>query len=138
MRTIEDLLKTPRLLLLKTGLDGGWAEAHLMSNQKHTAFVVFSNGGGWDHVSVSYRNRCPTWDEMCEVKKMFFYPEEICVEYHPPESEYVNQHQYCLHLWRYQREGMPMPPAWMVGTKRGQTMSQARSEAMKALETMDD
>ena len=22
------------------------------------------------------------------------------VQYHPPKSEYVNNHKYCLHLWR--------------------------------------
>lgn len=38
--------------------------------------VVASNGGGWEHVSVSpaSRNRtiAPTWEEMCEIKRMFF------------------------------------------------------------------
>lgn len=79
-------------------------------------FVVASNGGGWDHVSVSPRNakRCPTWDEMCEIRKMFFEPEETIIEYHPPESDYINIHPYCLHLWRPQTENVPMPPKWMV------------------------
>src|SRR5262245_54586743 len=28
----------------------------------------------WDHVSVSLSHRCPTWDEMCWVKDLFFLP----------------------------------------------------------------
>jgi hypothetical protein len=31
--------------------------------------IVFSNGEGWEHVSVSVRDRCPTWDEMEDVKR---------------------------------------------------------------------
>lgn len=58
--------------------------------------------GVWEHISVRPKNqkRCPTWDEMCAIKKMFFQPEEECVEFHPKESEYVNRSEYCLHIWR--------------------------------------
>lgn len=34
--------------------------------------VVVSDGDDWDHVSVSLQNRCPTWDEMCWIKAIFF------------------------------------------------------------------
>ena len=30
-------------------------------------------------------------------------------------SEYVNNHNYCLHLWRNQNEQIKMPPSLMVG-----------------------
>lgn len=50
-------------------------------------FVIASNGGGWEHVSVSpfskKRTTCPTWEEMCIVKDMFFEPEELVVQYPP-------------------------------------------------------
>lgn len=72
--------------------------------------VVFSNGGGWDHVSVSLEKRCPTWGEMCYVKELFFSEEELVVQYHPAKSNYVNVHPYCLHLWRPQNEQLPQPP----------------------------
>lgn len=78
--------------------------------------VIASDGGGWDHVSVTTRNgnRCPTWEEMCAIKDMFFYPEECVVQYHPAKSEYVNIHEHCLHLWRPQRKSVPMPPIEFV------------------------
>lgn len=79
--------------------------------------VIASNGGGWEHVSVSKRNRTPTWDEMCMVKDMFFGAEETVVQYHPPKSDYVNQHPYCLHLWRPTEQAVPRPPAIFVGIK---------------------
>lgn len=81
--------------------------------------VIASNGGGWEHVSVSpwsdSRKACPTWDEMCEIKDMFFDPDERVVQYHPPKSEYINMHPYCLHLWRPTTVEMPFPPSIFVG-----------------------
>ena len=80
---------------------------------------IASTGGGWDHVSVSpgspSRKKCPTWDEMCAIKAMFFEPEEVAVEYHPAESEYVNNHPYCLHIWRPNNGAtLPTPPKLFV------------------------
>lgn len=80
-------------------------------------FVVASDGGGWDHVSVSPCNqkRCPTWEEMCAIKDMFFEPEECAVQYHPPKSEYVNNHPFCLHLWRPNKGAdITIPPKLFV------------------------
>lgn len=80
------------------------------------ACIIFSDGGNWDHVSVTVdAERCPTWEEMCEVKDLFFWPAECVVQYHPPKSEYRNYHPYCLHLWRPQKKEIPRPPAIFVG-----------------------
>lgn len=126
MKTLEEIAKTPRVMIESTGDDGGIARVLLYSGKKiRLAAVVFSWGGGWDHVSVSMKNQCPTWEEMCEVKQMFFRPEETTWEYHPSELEYVNNHPFCLHMWRLQQPGMPMPPTWMIGSKKGQTMAKA-------------
>lgn len=58
-----------------------------------------SDGRRWIHVSASHRNRPPTWEKMCEVKRLFIGPDRRAIQIHPPESEYVNLHPYCLHLW---------------------------------------
>lgn len=80
-------------------------------------YVIASNGMGWEHVSVSRRDRCPTWEEMCAVKAAFWSPDDCVVQYHPPESDYVNNHSYCLHLWRPTDAVIPRPPSIMVGVK---------------------
>lgn len=56
----------------------------------------------WEHISVTPKNqkRCPTWEEMASIKDMFFEPEEEAVQFHPKHSKYVNQNEYCLHIWR--------------------------------------
>ena len=76
--------------------------------------VIASSGEGWDHVSVSLPNRCPNWLEMSYIKNLFFKSDEWAVEYHPPKSENINVHQYCLHLWRCQNQNFPIPPKEFV------------------------
>lgn len=81
--------------------------------------VMVSDGAGWnlpgphwEHASVSCPGRgdVPTWEEMCWVKDQLWYPEACVVQYHPPESQYVNDHPYVLHLWRCPGQPFPMPP----------------------------
>src|SRR5580704_1213607 len=47
---------------------------------------------GWEHVSISTARRTPNWQEMCFVKALFWEPEETVIQFHPPESSYVNNH----------------------------------------------
>lgn len=72
---------------------------------------------GWEHVSVSAKDRCPSWPEMCWVKDLFWDKTEMAVQYHPPESEYVDFHPHCLHMWKPIGMTIPMPPTLLVGPK---------------------
>jgi len=76
--------------------------------------VIAARGLGWEHVSVSLQYRCPTWAEMSAIKRLFWNDDETAVQYHPAESEYVNQHPYCLHLWRPLDAELPTPAKVMV------------------------
>lgn len=75
---------------------------------------IASWGGQWDHVSVSREDRTPRWEEMAAIKDAFFLPEECAIQYHPPQSDYVNIHNYCLHIWRPQGDSFPVPPLEFV------------------------
>lgn len=84
--------------------------------------VIASGGYGWEHVSVILLNEkkhsaeiMPSWDDMCFLKDLFWDDTDCVVQYHPPASEYVNNHKWCLHLWRPTVEQMPMPNKLMVG-----------------------
>lgn len=103
---------------------GSWGDAyngvfdipiktHLSGHLK----VIASSDAGWDHVSASLPDRCPTWDEMGMLKDLFFSSYELVIQYHPPKANYVNHHPYTLHLWRPQKADIPLPPTWMVGPK---------------------
>lgn len=76
--------------------------------------VICGVGEGWDHVSVSIKGRCPTWDELNWIRKLFFLPHETVVQFHPPEAEYVNYHKNTLHLWRSHSQQYELPPKWMI------------------------
>ena len=104
-----------------------WIPAKLPAGPLRLACVA-SDGAGWEflgypppaweHVSVSTAVRCPTWEEMCLVKDLFWDPEDAVVQLHPPRSEWVNYHPYTLHLWRPIGVVLPRPPAATVGPRR--------------------
>lgn len=101
--------------LATSGLN--WADAEMVG-------VVEIGSLPWEHVSVSLQPpgmiRCPTWEEMCHVKSLFWEPEQAVVQIHPPESEYVNESRFCLHLWRPVGIELPRPPSICVGMKPGE------------------
>lgn len=90
---------------------------HLMGSTYHAEIetkrwrgsVVFGfNENNWEHVSVSpYKGKLPTWDDMCEIKDMFWDDEEVVIQIHPKKSEYVNILDNCLHLWRHREIELP-------------------------------
>ena len=86
----------------------GWEEQNLM-------------GPRWEHVSVhaydGNRTLTPRWDEMCYVKNIFWDEEDTVIQFHPPKSEYVNNHNNVLHLWRCIDIVIPLPPSITVGIK---------------------
>lgn len=74
-------------------------EVKLRHGAKGSVFVGY-NEDGFDHVSFSpFSGKTPSWDEMCEIKDIFWRDEEVAVEVHPPKSQYVNIKDNCLHLW---------------------------------------
>lgn len=82
--------------------------------------VIATNGTwdgcqGWDHVSVSTRNRPPNWDEMSFIKDLFWRADETVVQFHPKRSEYVNNHPHCLHMWKKVSVDHELPPAILTG-----------------------
>lgn len=124
LRKVQKMaFKVPEKYRVKTGAfasdesygNCGAFQVHLQNSQQ--ALVIASDAFGWEHVSVSRTDRCPTWDEMCQVKRMFWDESDCVLQYHPPKNHYVNNHPYCLHLWRPVGLKIPMPPSIMVGVK---------------------
>jgi hypothetical protein len=77
-------------------------------------------------VSVSTKTRCPFWKEMCFVKDLFWDAEEPVMQLHPAKSTWVNNHNYCLHLWRPTGEELPLPPE--IAVDRLVAVQMARDE----------
>ena len=80
-----------------------------------TLTVFVSDGLGWEHVSVSTQKRTPRWEEMDYIKRLFWDDEEMVMQLHPPRSLWVNNHPYCLHLWKPMGIDIPSPSQILVG-----------------------
>ncbi len=76
--------------------------------------IIASRDKEWEHVSISCKNRCPNWEEMHHFKEMFFHDDECVMQLHPKKEDYVNNHPYCLHLWRPVQDVIPIPPKILV------------------------
>lgn len=114
MKKISEILSNDLVTkTVATGEDGAAFDVRIDHRQWE---VIASNGGGWDHVSIVplHHKRMPDWSVMSQLKDLCFYEDETAVEYHPKNSDYVNTHKQCLHIWRPQKEKMPVPPKEFV------------------------
>ena len=88
--------------------------------KSRTLHVFASDGIGWEHVSVSVRIgkgdevQTPFWDEMQYLKGIFWDAEDVVMQLHPAESDYVNVAENVLHLWRPVGTEIPLPPVEMA------------------------
>lgn len=118
---IEQFRNTKGPMASSEGDDFG---AFYIPHGKAQLIIIASSGSEeipWEHVSLRARDykgeRCPTWDEMCFAKELFWDAEECVVQFHPPKSEYVNMHPFVLHLWRPTNAEIITPPSIAVGIK---------------------
>lgn len=86
----------------------------------------------WQHVSVSIAGSGlpPSWSVMCQIKDLFWGDDEWVIQYHPPRSEYVNNHPGVLHLWKPLLVTIPKPPVETVGIKGVEPGQMSREEML--------
>lgn len=61
--------------------------------------VVLSRDAGLWHISISRKDRLPSYDELKTIRYQFLPEVEYMVQVFPPKENFVNMHQFCLHLW---------------------------------------
>lgn len=69
---------------------------------------TYDDGKRWLHVSCSHAEKLPDWYELRGVKDLFVGRSKIAIQVLPRDSEYVNVHPNCLHLWHC-LDGDPVP-----------------------------
>lgn len=115
------MFRVPEQFRVRTGL---MASTEAMGNngrflvklpRNQVLRVIASDQMGWEHVSVSRADRCPSWEEMCQVKALFWSDEDCVMQLHPPKADWISNVEYCLHLWRPVGVEIPRPPSLMVG-----------------------
>ena len=69
------------------------------------------------HASLVAQHGMPTYSQMCALKDFVFGPKRHAAQIMPPESEHVNIHSRCLHLWGpLHAEDWPLPRFGEMGT----------------------
>lgn len=138
-KTLPEKLEAGRIRTGPAASDPEWGAygAFELSGPCGTALRIVASGAdagdteGWEHVSISTRHRPPNWQEMCFVKALFWEAEECVIQFHPPESVYVNNHPHCLHLWKPPFD-VPLPPSILVGVRSvGLVKSSAEALALR-------
>ncbi len=110
----KNRLKNPPNGLISNELYGNNG-CFIFSFECYEIFCIASDGLGWEHVSVTInRKRTPSWEIMQFVKEQFWDDEDVVIQIHPKKSEYVNNHLYCLHLWRPKGTNIQTPNNIMV------------------------
>lgn len=129
MRNIDEIKQTSGIVIKKEGKDGFGGtvfpieykngKVKIVKDIDKALHFMFSWGCGFEHLSVSTPIQCPTWEQMCKMKDIFWRDDEVCMQLHPKKEDYVNCMQYCLHIWRPIDKEIPMPPSIMVGFREG-------------------
>lgn len=120
MKSLEEIKQNKFIEIIKEGRDGIGGVIYDKNTRVKLNFIM-SWGAGWEHCSVSITDRykrTPSWEQMCFIKNSFWNEDECCVEYHPAKKDYVNNHEYCLHIWKPIDQEIPTPPSLMVGLKK--------------------
>lgn len=60
------------------------------------------------HVSMSYPDHDPSWEEIKMVRAVFFPRDVDAMMILPRAGNYVNKHEHCFHLWQ-------CPGEWTIG-----------------------
>lgn len=129
MKDINEIKNISGVYIKKEGQDGFGGTVYPIEYKKGKIKVVkdidkalhfiFSWGCGFEHLSVSTPIKTPTWEQMCFMKDIFWREDEVCMQLHPKKEDYVNNMQYCLHIWKPINIEIPTPPNIMVGFRKG-------------------
>ena len=117
MKNINEIKSTRNLFIEAENANDGMGGHYYDSISGKRLNFIFSYQLGWEHLSVSMPNKTPTWDQMCIMKDIFWNKDECCIQYHPKEEDYVNNHPHCLHIWKPREVNIPTPPSILVGFK---------------------
>ena len=100
MKNIEEIKKTPGIVIKKEGPDGFGGsvfpieykngKVKVIKNIDKVLHFIFSWGCGFEHLSVSTPIKTPTWEQMCFMKDIFWGENEVCMQLHPKKEDYVN------------------------------------------------
>ena len=119
MKNFNEIIEDKRVLKVYKNLETDKVSKLKMEvrsiKQSDKALVSLTRIQDWEHLSVNFKNKIPSWECMQEMKELCFTDDEECFQIHPKADDYVNNNEYTLHIWR-PIEGMKqIPPSILVG-----------------------
>lgn len=110
MKKLDEIAQDTRVQVTSPWPEGCGGYLNLRTGKQRTFSFIASidkaQNFAMEHVSVSIYNdkhKLPTWDEMCEVKDIFWRDDEEVHQIHPPKGQYIHgvgDMDNVLHLWR--------------------------------------
>jgi hypothetical protein len=100
VRRGEPLLAHPDWRIVQRSEDGAAYQHRHRPLTLIWSVAVEADGLLWQHMSMSHRDRTPTWAELIEAKEWLMGSETYAYQVAPPRAVYVNEHPYVLHLFR--------------------------------------
>lgn len=119
MRDVNEILSDKRVIKVYKNVDNGIVSKLKLEVRSYKAsdkcLIQLTCINGWEHLSVSHKNKIPSWLTMEEMKEMFFRDDEEAFQFHPKMDNYINNNEYSLHIWRRTDGKMETPPSILVG-----------------------
>ena len=134
MKSFEEILQDQRVLKVYKNVTNEKVSKLKIEvrsiKQSDKALVMLTKVAGWEHLSVSFKNKIPSWECMQEMKELCFYDTEECFQLHPKADDYINNSEYTLHIWRPVEGMKQIPPSILVGF-RSNHLEEDKEAAMK-------
>lgn len=94
----------------------GWNGQFLVPIGGELYLIMISDGMGWKHLSISnaQRKKLPDWTAMRQAKNLFFADEDWACQFFPAKDDYINDSEWCLHIWQPLDEPLPHPGIELV------------------------
>jgi hypothetical protein len=121
MKTCLEKLSRANRWRIKTGamasteLDG-WNGMFLVPLEGELWHVMISDQMGWKHLSVTnaQKKMLPSWTVLGRLKDLFYGDDEWACQFFPAKEDYIDDHPFCLHIWKPLDEELPRPSIALV------------------------
>lgn len=94
----------------------GWNGQFLVPINGEIYLIMISDGMGWKHLSMSNAQKkvLPSWNTMSRAKDLFFADEDWCCQFFPAKEDYINDCEWCLHIWMPLDDELPHPSIVLI------------------------
>jgi len=106
--------KLPKKILIlppnyhETGIRAGVQRVYSRSDGMHIIHGLENHDGNWwHHLSCSFENKLPAWEDLKEIKNIFIGRESKAIQILPSDKEFYNCHPFCLHLFSSSNDRLP-------------------------------